>query len=57
MTLSLIVTLTLVCVTIGTKAELNLDDVTAVVGEKFDYQIGNEEFLSTYKIYRASDYI
>ncbi|XP_045164477.1 dystroglycan 1-like isoform X3 [Mercenaria mercenaria] len=50
--LNLLVTLSLLFVAIETKEELNLDDVTTIVGEKFDYQIGNEEFLSTYKIYR-----
>ncbi|XP_060555764.1 uncharacterized protein LOC132716494 [Ruditapes philippinarum] len=50
--LNIIVTLTLLCVTIETKEELNLDDVSAIVGEKFDYQIGDEAFQSTYKIYR-----
>lgn len=49
--LKLFVTLTFV-VTIETKIDLTLKDVKAVVGEKFDYQIGDDEFLSKYRIYR-----
>ncbi|KAL4226710.1 cytoskeletal anchoring at plasma membrane [Mactra antiquata] len=42
----------LLLVTIETRGDFKLDDVTVLIGDKLDYQIGDEEFLSSYKVYK-----
>ncbi|KAH3819740.1 dystroglycan 1-like [Dreissena polymorpha] len=52
LTLTFLVALTLV-VTLEAKNELHLENVTAIVGHKFEYLIGNEEFLKTYRVIKV----
>ena len=36
-----------------TRPDISLDDVVAVVGQKFEYLVGDEKFLAEYEIYKV----
>ena len=40
-------------VAMETRPDINLDDVVALVGQKFEYQVGDEKFHSEYEIYKV----
>ena len=38
-----------------TRPDISLDDVVAMVGQKFEYLVGDEKFLAEYEIYKVKD--
>jgi len=52
MALKYLITLTLVAIA-KAKTDFSLDDVTAIVGEDFQYQVGESAFLDVYRIYKV----